>query len=82
MELRGIRAGDIVRCEIRGEHLYALVRERDDHGLQVNVIDRHAPRGLIAHYVTARNVIGWWPRSQRVPRTAARRRGAREAALA
>jgi hypothetical protein len=80
MELRHIHAGDIVRCELRGARFYALVRARDARGLEVEALDRRElPRGLVVHYVTARQVVEAWRKTSRAPRTAARRRAAREA---
>lgn len=76
MTLEGVRVDDIVRCEVRGAQFYALVRGREDSGLEICVIDRSGlPRGLEIRHVTARQVTGVWRKSQR--KTAAQRRAER-----
>jgi hypothetical protein len=67
MRLRGINAGDEVVCEVRGARFTARVRDRDDRGLTVDVIEgRQLPRGWLSERVrvTARQVVARAGRSR------------------
>jgi hypothetical protein len=52
MRLRGINAGDEVVCEVRGARFTARVRNRDDRGLTVDVVEgRQLPRGWLTEHI-------------------------------
>lgn len=55
MRTQGIKAGDIVHCDVRGQRFYATVSERTDEGLQ---LDKLNSQFLPAYVVKPRQVIG------------------------
>lgn len=62
-QLRGLREGDIVKCDVKGRRFHAVVRERRaDGGLNVTPIER----GVNYFAVTARQVLEVW--TKRRPR--------------
>lgn len=63
MVLTGIKADDIVRCDVRGYKFFALVTEqcKEEHrgpGLRVRPLN--PAKRLITEFVTSRQVIGIW----------------------
>ncbi len=62
MSLAGIREGDIVYCDVRGDRFYALAK---DGAIQGKVpIFSLTGRPIPALRVSARQVIGHWRRSK------------------
>ncbi|MGA8746707.1 MAG: hypothetical protein WB507_12735 [Solirubrobacterales bacterium] len=62
LNLAGIREGDILCCDVRGDRFYALVRGRASEGRVP--ISSLISRPIPALRVTARQVIGHWRRSK------------------
>lgn len=65
MNSTGIRAGDIVRCEVRGGRFWARVsapmRQIDGLGKRITLEPLIGQRGnLPATWVTSRQVVGHW----------------------
>jgi hypothetical protein len=62
----GIRAGDIVRCDVRGGRFWARVsapmREIDKLGKRITLepLDPASRQNLPSQWVTSRQVIGHW----------------------
>lgn len=68
MTLAGIREGDIVRCDIRGDRFLAFVGNLDsDRMLEVHPLANG--RGPL-RLVSARQVIDHWRKSRRKARAA------------
>lgn len=66
MNTNGIKTGDIVQCDVRGDLFYALVETPMVHrsnrkGIQLAALTR---RPLPTHFVTARQVKGHWRKSK------------------
>jgi hypothetical protein len=62
VRLDGIRAGDIVRCSVKGRVFHAVVRGEDlPRGLQVHPIER----GISYRHVGAHDVVEHWARRGR-----------------
>lgn len=62
MNLAGIRGGDIVCCDVRGDRFYAVVKGRAaESRLPVSSL---TGRPIPALRVTARQVVGHWRRSK------------------
>ena len=60
MRTAGIRAGDIVLCDVRGHRFYALVKERAESELAITPLDRH-----VTYYsVRAREVVDHFRKSR------------------
>lgn len=69
MRLDGIRAGDIVRCSVKGRVFHAVVRGQEAAGgLRVDPLER----GITYRRVGARDVLEHWARRGR-PRAEAER---------
>jgi hypothetical protein len=62
MSLAGIREGDIVFCDVRGDRFYAAARGRAYEG-KVPIVSLTG-RPIPALRVTARQVIGHWRKSK------------------
>jgi hypothetical protein len=62
LNLAGIREGDILCCNVRGDRFYAVVREQAAEGRVP--ISSLTFRPIPALRVTARQVIGHWRRSK------------------
>jgi hypothetical protein len=77
MRLGGVRAGDLVLCDVRGARFHAEVTGCDENGLAV----RPLQRAITYHYVRPRQVIAHWRkagRSNRQPAAAAAASTAKE----
>ena len=62
MSLAGIREGDIVCCDVRGDRFYAIAGGKAAEGrLPVSSL---TGRPIPALRVTARQVVGHWRRSK------------------
>lgn len=62
MSLAGVRAGDIVYCDVRADRFYAVVKCPAAAGKVP--IESLTARSIPALRVTARQVIGHWRRSK------------------
>ena len=62
MSLAGVRAGDILCCDVRGDRFYALVKGEAAAGkVEISSL---TGRPIPALRVTARQIIGHWRRSK------------------
>lgn len=61
MRLGGIRAGDLVLCDVRGARFHAEVTACDDDGLAV----RPLKRAITYRHVRSRQVIAHWRKAGR-----------------
>lgn len=55
MRTQGIKPGDIVQCDVRGQRFYASVTELTDDGVQ---LEKLTSQFLPAYVVKPRQVIG------------------------
>jgi hypothetical protein len=62
MTLAGVRRGDIVYCDVRGDRFYARVRDEVAEGRLP--IESLTGRPIPALRVSARQVCGHWRRSK------------------
>jgi hypothetical protein len=60
MRLTGIKVGDIVHADVRGQRFYAMVEQPDDGAVQVTSLNGKA---LGYSLLTARQVVGHWRRA-------------------
>lgn len=65
MNSASIRSGDIVRCNVRGGHFWAMVsapmREIEGLGKRITLEPMEGQRGVIpAQWVTSRQIVGHW----------------------
>lgn len=63
MQLTGVKADDIVRCDVRGYKFFGLVTEqhRDEHrGPGLKIRSLNPSKNVFASFVTSRQVIGIW----------------------
>lgn len=63
MVLTGVKADDIVRCDVRGYRFFALVtaHHKDEHrGPGLKVRSLNPSKTVFASFVTSRQVIGVW----------------------
>jgi hypothetical protein len=81
VKLAGIRAGDIVECNVKGRQFYAIAVTDGDYA-SAPIIDAARPHGgggelqvdpithgITYRRVTARQVIRHWRRARRPPQT-------------
>lgn len=62
MNLASVRAGDIVRADVRGDQFYALaVEDAADGHLPIESLTR---RPIPSHRLTARQVVAHWRKSK------------------
>jgi hypothetical protein len=62
MSLAGIRGGDVLRCDVRGDRFYALAKAQAVEGKVP--IESLTGRPIPALRVTARQVVGHWRKSK------------------
>lgn len=62
MRLTGVKVGDIVLCDVRGDRFYASVRDRAEGGSRPLEIGALTSRPIPALKVSARQVVGHWRR--------------------
>lgn len=61
MTLAGIKEGDVVQADVRGDRFYAVVSEKDRGELLVHPIPGNGRSGV--RLLTARQVIAHWRRA-------------------
>jgi hypothetical protein len=61
MTLAGIKTGDIVLCDVRGDQFHARVAARPDELLPIESLTR---RPIPSLYVKPRQVIAHWRKSK------------------
>jgi hypothetical protein len=62
MRLSGVKVGDIVQCDVRGQRFFARVDQADGHWLEVGSLNgvqlgyrRLSSRQIVGHYRRAKN---------------------------
>lgn len=69
MQTNSIREGDIIRCNVRGDKFFALVRSPVSYndGLRKRCLEVASLTGrpIPSRFVTPRQVIGHWRQSRR-----------------
>jgi hypothetical protein len=63
MNIGSVRAGDIVRCDVRGDRFYAVVPEKWEGGPLLPV-ESLSGRPIPTFHVKARQVVGHWRKSK------------------
>jgi hypothetical protein len=64
MRLGGIRAGDLVQCDVKGRRFHAEVTAYDDTGLAIRPLER----AITYRHVRPRQVIAHWRKAGRPTR--------------
>jgi hypothetical protein len=65
MNLSGVKAEDIIYCDVRGDRFYASVEERQKQGPRLYLaIKSLTGRPIPALRVTARQVVAHWRKSK------------------
>lgn len=69
MQSQGIKRGDIIHCNVRGDKFYATVRSPVSYNPTLNKrcleVRSLTGRPIPARFVTPRQVIGHWRQSRR-----------------
>jgi hypothetical protein len=55
MRTQGIKPGDIVHCDVRGQKFYAVIKEKTDDGFG---LDKLTSQFLPAYVVKPRQIVG------------------------
>lgn len=71
MEVKNVRTGDVIRCDVRGDRFFASVVSpvEYDSGLRKRVLTVRSLSGrpIPSRWVTARQVIGVWRKTAKTP---------------
>ena len=69
MQTQGIKTGDVIRCNVRGDKFYALVRSPVSYNPAMNKrcleVTSLTGRPIPSKFITPRQVIGHWRKSRR-----------------